>query len=104
MVIILRKNIDEHLLFETKASSMHGTGSLYVTSHAIAYEVDGKGLYLNFVPNSLFQLVNISKSGMLGTRKFKLIWIEKDGTKHFFEFRTRDYKQLEAILKKQINV
>ena len=110
MTIIMRKALDEKVLLQTEASCVYGAGSLCITSHAIAYEVHGKGLYLNFIPHDSLIRVNVSKSSMLlHTRKIRIFWVEekvgkKEGkmSKHFFDIRSRQYVQIESILKEKI--
>jgi len=98
MTIIMRKNIGEKRLLDVPAISALGDGILCVTSHAVAYEVHGRGLYLNFIPKSTIIGIRISKSGLFGTRRCSLAWMEGK-TRHQFEFRTRQHVMLGSILK-----
>ena len=62
---------------------------MYVTTHAVAYEVDRRGIYLNFIPRSAVSGIKVmSKSAIFGDLRCRLVWVE-DGIRNSFEFRTR---------------
>lgn len=93
MTVFMRKSLGEKSILQVGANSALGRGIFYVTDLAIAYEVDGRGLYLNFIPHKMISRVEISKRGFCGARKLRIFWIE-DETEHSFELRTRQYRQL----------
>lgn len=112
MTVLMRKDMDEKCLLELPASSAFGDGTLYVTDHAVAYEVFGRGIYLNFVPLDMLSGLYVLRSGMFGT-KCRLEWREeededekegdedeKNGGKstHSIELRVRRYGDLESYL------
>lgn len=96
MTVIARKDRGEQILANIKASSMFGEGSLCITTHAVAYEVRHKGIYLNFIPHGIITKFNMCGSGMFGTRRCQIRWTE-NGSEHTFEFRTRQYRQIQAM-------
>ncbi len=92
MTIFVRKNICERKLLEIQANSNQGNGVLCITNMAVAYEVDGRGIYLNFIPRKVIKKFAPVGSVLFGTQKFRITWLED--TECFFEFRTKQYKQL----------
>ena len=97
MTIIMRKDLGEKKILEISATSRHGSGTLYVTSMAISYEVDSKGIYLNFIPRGMIKKFTAGTMTLFGFKKFHIIWSE-DNAEHSFEFRTKQYKSLQKIL------
>ena len=97
MAIFMRKKTGEKEILRIEASSFLGDGALYITSEAIAYEVYGKGIYLNFIPLKSIKKFNAVTSSLFGARKFRMVWLE-DNTEHHFEFRTKKHTQLQNIL------
>ena len=97
MTVIMRKDLDEKVLLRIPAGSAAGDGTLYVTSHAVAYEVHRRGIYLNFVPRDSVKALHVSKSGVFGARRCRIVWAE-NGSEHSFEFRTRQHERLRAAL------
>ena len=102
MTVIMRKDIREEKILQIPASSSYGDGSIYITSKAVIYEVDGMGIYLNFIPREIIVDFHASESKLFGTRKFCIIWME-DNAKHGFEFRTKQHKRLQDVLLKFSN-
>lgn len=94
MAVIMRKALGERLLLDVPASSRFGAGRLYITDQAVAYEVDGMGLYLNFVPRGIIRSIRPVGGPLLGARRFVMEWTE-GGARHAFEFRTREHRRLE---------
>jgi len=85
-MIVLRPG--ERLALKARVLSRHGRGSLCVTDRAVACEIDGRGLFLNFVPRgSVLKLERLGRSPS-GTR-LRLSW-EEGGAAHSFEFRAAD--------------
>lgn len=94
----MRRKIGEMCLARVPASSEFGDGTMYVTTHAVAYEVDRRGIYLNFIPRGAVAGIEVmSKSAMFGDLKCRLVWVE-DRTRHSFEFRTRRHGLLDSAL------
>ena len=83
-----RKSLGEQKVLEADAASPHGNGTLCITNKAIAFEVHGKGIYLNFIPHSTVVGFDQMNMMLFGAKKFRIVWMEKD-TKHHFDFRTR---------------
>lgn len=92
----MRHDIQERCLLRIQARSATGNGFLYVTNHAVAYEVARRGLYLNFVPRSSIKRLDV-KSKIFGTTRCSMVWLE-EGAEHHFEFRTSQYEQLLSVL------
>lgn len=92
MMILVRKSMQEKLLLRMEASSTHGNGFIYVTDMAVAYEVDCRGVFLNFIPRKLIKRITVV-GGVLGAKKLRMEW-DEDEAMHFFEFRTRNHSKL----------
>ena len=88
MTIMERKSLGEQKVLEADAASPHGNGTLCITNKAIAFEVHGKGIYLNFIPHST--VIGFYQTGLtlFGAKKFRIVWMEGD-TRHHFDFRIR---------------
>ena len=95
MVILMRKN--EKKIIQVDANSYHGNGVFYITDKAIVYEVHSRGIYLNFIPHKMIKKFTRSSFVLFGARKYRITWLENN-TEHNFEFRTKQYKQLQNIL------
>ena len=96
MTILLHKG--EHITLKISADSKYGKGTLYITNKAVAYEVEGKGIYLNFVPFDIIQRFYISGKGIgHRTKKYKMIWVEKD-SEYSIEFKVKNHQDLKKIL------
>ena len=78
----------ERLALKARVLSRHGRGELYVTDRAVACEIDGRGLFLNFVPRGLVLPLERMGRSPSGTR-LRLSW-EEGGAVHRFEFRAAD--------------
>lgn len=97
MVVIMRKNLDEEMVLCVEASSCFGDGNFYITSMAIAYEVDAMGMYLNFIPHEIIKSIKSSGHVLFRAKKFHIVWSEND-TSYSFEIRTKKHKQLQAVI------
>jgi len=96
----MRRSIGERCLARVPASSEFGDGTMYVTTHAVAYEVDRRGIYLNFIPRSAVSGIEVmSKSAVFGERKCRLVWVECRA-RNAFEFRTRQHGLLDSALRR----
>ena len=85
-MIVLRAG--ERAVVRARVLSPHGPGTLWITDRAVACEIDGRGLFLNFVPRaSVASLERLGRSPY-GTR-LRLSWEEEGGACRF-EFRARD--------------
>lgn len=93
----MRKNLGEKEILRIEASSRLGDGNLYITSVAVAYEVNTMGLYMNFIPHEIIQSIRSSGNPLFGAKKFNIVWSEND-TIHTFEIRTKKYKLLLTTL------
>ncbi len=93
----MRKSMGEREVIRIGASSIHGNGSLYITDRAVSYEVDSRGIYLNFIPYEMIEKFHVL-GGMFGAKKFRMVWLE-NGAKNSFEFRTKQHRKLLGTLK-----
>ena len=94
-MIVPRRGMGEKVILRIPASSEFGAGTLCVTSMAVAYEVQRRGIYLDFVP--LAALKGTASLGGIFEERCRICW-EEDGSEHTFEFRTRHYKKLRRTL------
>ena len=97
MTVLMRKKINEKTIIQIEASSGHGDGMFYITDKAIIYEVNARGIYLNFIPHKMIKAFIPSAFVLFGARKYRIIWMENN-TRHFFEFRTKHHRQLQRVL------
>ena len=97
MVVLMRKKINEKKIVQVEANSCHGNGVFYITDKAIVYEVDSRGIYLNFIPHKMIKKFARSPHILFGSRKYRVTWLENN-TEHYFEFRTKQHKQLQNTL------
>ena len=78
-------------MLSVAAASKLGSGTIHVTNLALVYEVDGRGLYLNFIPRDI---IRVSETGsLMGSKRITITWKE-DGRKHSFDIRTKRHKEL----------
>ena len=103
MTVIMRSDIGEKVVLQADASSTHGDGVLYITNQALVYEVHERGIYLNFIPLDAVSSLHRIGTRMFGAAKFRLVWVEKDDNnnkKHFFDFRTKKYEEIQDAASK----
>lgn len=85
-MIVLRAG--ERLAARVPVMSRYGRGVLCVTDGAVACEIDGRGILLNFVPRR-----NVTSLEKLGRspygERLALSW-DEEGSACRFEFRTPD--------------
>ena len=85
-MIVLRPG--ERLAVRAPVFSRHGPGALWVTDRAVACEIDGRGIFLNFVPRDQLRPLERLGRSPRGTR-LRLSW-EEEGAVCRFEFRAPD--------------
>lgn len=78
----------ERVVLRAPVSTRHGRGALCVTDRAVACEVHGRGIYLNFVPRAQIRAVRQMGRSPSGSR-LSLEW-DEGGSACRFEFRSRD--------------
>ena len=78
----------ERLAVRTRILSRYGRGVLWVTDRAVACEIDGRGILLNFVPrDTVTSLAKLGRSPY--GERLMLSW-DEEGSACRFEFRTPD--------------
>lgn len=98
MTILARRGLGEELLLAVPAHSAAGRGTLHVTTHAVAYEVERRGIYLDFVPLGSVRGLHVGRPGPLGSARCRLEW-EEGGAMRSFEFRTCEHARLPGALR-----
>lgn len=93
MTILLRAG--ERMRASSPIRSRFGPGMFCVTDRAAACEIDGRGLYLDFVPRGSITALRELGRSRSGSR-LRLEWREKET--HGFEFRASDPSCLLAEL------
>ena len=92
-MIVLR--VGERLVVRIRILSRYGRGMLCITDRAVACEIDGRGILLNFVPRK--NITSLEKLGRSSYgERFVLSW-DEEGSVCRFEFRTPDSASLSEL-------